>query len=112
METTTVMKILISSFGDYFNLLEAAKFDYDQKKMLSGIEIFNFFVSDHLKLERELPWFYHSHSKTLVWKLVLSNLYDRIAPNLKRKKHNFRLLRTFSPLKVTLRPTRSLGHLF
>ena len=34
-----------------FKLLKDAKFDYDhkRKKMLSGIEIFNFFVSDHIK---------------------------------------------------------------
>ena len=42
--------------------------------------------------------------------ILLSNLYNWIAPNLKRK--SIRLLRTFSPLKVTVRPTPSLGHLF
>ena len=33
METTTVMKILISSFGEYFSsCFKDAKFDYDQTK--------------------------------------------------------------------------------
>ena len=34
-----------------FKFLKGAKFDYDQikEKMLSGIEIFNIFLSDHLK---------------------------------------------------------------
>ena len=32
METTTVMKILISIFGEYFKFLKVAKFDYDQIK--------------------------------------------------------------------------------
>ena len=40
-----------------FKLLKGAKFDYDQIKeenMLSGTDIFNFFVSDHLKLNTRL----------------------------------------------------------
>ena len=52
METTTVMKILISIFVHIFKLRKDAKFDSDQikeKKMLSGIEIFKLFVSDYLK---------------------------------------------------------------
>ena len=51
METMTVMKILILIFGEYSKLFKGAKFDYDQikEKILSGFEIFRFFISDHLK---------------------------------------------------------------
>ena len=42
METTTVMKILISIFGEYFKLLKGAKFDYDQIKEENVIRNSNF----------------------------------------------------------------------
>ena len=32
METATVMKSLISIFGEYFKLFKGTKFDYDQVK--------------------------------------------------------------------------------
>ena len=40
-----------------FKLLKDAKFDYDQikKKMLSGVEIFKYFVSDLLKCRDSNP---------------------------------------------------------
>ena len=40
-----------------FKLFKGAKFDYDQikGKMISGIEISNFFVSDHLKQKNVAP---------------------------------------------------------
>ena len=52
METTTVMTILFHFSVTILKLFKSAKLDYDQMKEenVSGIEIFKFFLSDHLNL--------------------------------------------------------------
>ena len=42
METTTVMKIIVSIFVNIFKLLKGAKFDYDQIKEENVIRNLNF----------------------------------------------------------------------
>ena len=44
METVTVLKILISIFGAYFQVFKGAKFDYDQIKEENVIRNWNFHI--------------------------------------------------------------------
>ena len=52
METTAVMKTSVLIFGEYSRCLRVQSLIMmrQRKKMLSGFEIFNFFVSDHLNV--------------------------------------------------------------